>query len=138
MTLSAPATYSVLFESAKTWRNQSRGMTGSASWYLFTLITQVFGIRGHGGDLLIDPKLMPDQFDADGIASIRSHFAGREFVFEFHNAARLAVTDYQIAHILLDDSEIEFVETDNHVVVSRKLLETLAADKLYQIKIELK
>ena len=40
---------------------QGRGvypwLTGSASWYLLTMVTQVFGVRGQLGDLVLEPKL---------------------------------------------------------------------------------
>ena len=38
------------------FRSDGRGMyhylTGAASWYLMTMITEVFGIRGEAGDLI--------------------------------------------------------------------------------------
>ena len=39
-------------------------LTGSASWYLLTLITEVFGVKGTLGDLTLAPKLLAAQFDA--------------------------------------------------------------------------
>lgn len=47
--------------------DRGRGMypwlTGSASWYLLTLVTEVFGVKGQLGDLLLQPKLLATQFD---------------------------------------------------------------------------
>ena len=41
---------------------RGRGMypylTGSASWYLLTLVTEVFGVKGELGDLALEPKLV--------------------------------------------------------------------------------
>jgi cellobiose phosphorylase len=41
---------------------RGRGMypylTGSASWYLLTMLTEVYGVRGELGDLLFAPKLL--------------------------------------------------------------------------------
>ena len=46
--------------------NQGRGLyaylTGAASWYMLTMITEVFGVRGDLGDLVIAPALMPKQY----------------------------------------------------------------------------
>ena len=46
------------------FRSDGRGMyhylTGAASWYLFTMITEVFGVRGVFGNLLVHPKLLAE------------------------------------------------------------------------------
>ena len=52
-------------------------LTGAGSWYMLTLVTQVFGVRGRRGDLVLEPKLLPEQFDDSGQASISLPFAGR-------------------------------------------------------------
>jgi hypothetical protein len=41
-------------------------LTGSASWFILTLLTQVFGIKGEYGDLVIEPKLTAEQFSRHG------------------------------------------------------------------------
>ena len=47
--------------------NQGRGLyaylTGAASWYMLTMITEVFGVKGQLGDMVIAPALMPEQYD---------------------------------------------------------------------------
>jgi len=62
--------------------DRGRGMyhylTGAASWYLMTVLTEMYGIKGHYGDLCFDPKLLKDQFDAQGKASASLTFAGRK------------------------------------------------------------
>jgi cellobiose phosphorylase len=62
------------------FNNEGRGryayLTGSASWYILTLLTQSFGVRGEAGDLLISPKLVAEQFDKSGAASVQIYFAG--------------------------------------------------------------
>ncbi len=62
---------------------EGRGMyhylTGAASWYMLTVITQAFGVRGEGGDLVIEPKLVREQFDGNGEAAIDFSFAGKRF-----------------------------------------------------------
>ena len=62
--------------------NQGRGLyaylTGAASWYMLTMITEVFGVRGDLGDLVIAPALMPEQYNENGQASLTMEFAGRK------------------------------------------------------------
>lgn len=70
------------------FNDRGRGMyhylTGAASWYLMTVLTEMFGIRGHFGDLVFAPKLMAEQFRSDentdrkSCASVEFLFAGRK------------------------------------------------------------
>lgn len=60
--------------------DSGRGMypylTGSASWLMMTVVTQVYGIRGCFGDLLIDPRLLREQLDQERKIAITLEFAG--------------------------------------------------------------
>ena len=112
-------------------------LTGSASWYMFTLITQVFGIRGIDGDLLIEPKLVLDQFDQHGIASIHSHFAGRQLVVELHNVGKLQVDQYKISNVRIDDAQVSFDPKGRGAKILREVIEDLSPDEAHKIKIEL-
>ncbi len=79
---------------------RGRGMypylTGSASWYLLTLVTQAFGVRGSRGDLLLAPRLVKEQFDSSGTAALTTLFAGRSIKVVYHNPARLDAKQYRI------------------------------------------
>ena len=67
------------------FNSEGRGMyhylTGAASWYMMTMITEVFGVRGETGDLVIRPKLLKSQFDENGTASIRLYLRGESLKF---------------------------------------------------------
>lgn len=76
-------------------------LTGSASWYLFTLITQVLGIRGQWGDLLLAPKLVPDQFGKSGQISAEVGFAGKRLNVTYMNRSRKPYGQYRIDSVLL-------------------------------------
>ena len=77
-------------------------LTGSASWYLLTLVTQAFGVRGQFGDLVLEPKLVAEQFDQNGKARLITRFADRELEIIYFNQARLDYGDYQIHAVSLD------------------------------------
>lgn len=66
---------------------EGRGMyhylTGAASWYLLTLLTQAFGVHGENGDLVITPKLVREQFDEAGRAAVDFCFAEKQFCAVF-------------------------------------------------------
>jgi len=54
------------------FNSQGRGLylylTGSASWYIYTLVEEVLGVKFSLGDILLEPKLLPDDFTADTIS----------------------------------------------------------------------
>ena len=76
-------------------------LTGAASWYLLTLITEVFGVRGMWGDLAVCPKLVREQFDAQGEASLSLHFAGKELCIAVKNPGGADYGAYRVARALL-------------------------------------
>ncbi|MDE7327668.1 MAG: cellobiose phosphorylase [Lachnospiraceae bacterium] len=76
------------------FNDRGRGMyhylTGAASWYLMTVLTEMFGIRGHFGDLVFEPKLMEEQFDQNGCAKAKFVFAGRKLQVTYIRGAGTA------------------------------------------------
>ncbi len=77
-------------------------LTGAASWYLLTMVTEVFGVRGSAGDLHIEPKLVSSQFDSDGVAEISLPFRGHDFVVRFLNKKRKNYGEYSLGQVLID------------------------------------
>ena len=84
-------------------------LTGSASWYLLTLITQVFGIRGHWGDLLLAPKFMPEQFGKGGQISAEVCFAGKRLKVTYLNRSRKPYGQYRIESVLFQGKTLPLV-----------------------------
>ncbi|MFC1623948.1 GH36-type glycosyl hydrolase domain-containing protein [Candidatus Omnitrophota bacterium] len=88
------------------FNSDGRGMyyylTGSASWFVLTIVTQVFGIRGEMGELLFSPKLVKEQFGPSGNASIYTHFAGRKIKVNYLNPHRLDYGKYKIGKIAIN------------------------------------
>lgn len=89
---------------------EGRGMyhylTGAASWYMLTVITQAFGVRGELGDLVIAPRLVKEQFDESGKADISLTFAGKALQITFANLSGADVGAYRIikANIVLPEN----------------------------------
>ena len=77
-------------------------LTGSASWYLLTLVTEVFGVLGNAGDLSLAPKLVRDQFDAAGNANLTTLFAGKLIEVTYQNPLRLDFGHYRVESISID------------------------------------
>ena len=86
--------------------NQNKGayayLTGSSSWYLLTLITEVFGIKGVYGALHLEPKLSLDYFNKDDLAQISTNFCGKKIEVTYKNSGRLNFEDYEIRQILIN------------------------------------
>ena len=121
------------------FRSDGRGMyhylTGAASWYMMTMITEVFGVHGSAGDLILYPKLLAEQFDEDGIASIHVSFAGKQLKVIYKNEPGQDFGSYTAASAVCDDTPIEIVK-DSYAIVSRKMLEELS-DEPHTITITL-
>ncbi len=90
--------------------DRGRGMynylTGAASWLMMTVITQVFGVRGEMGDLLFDPKLLKEQFDNEGNATLTLQFAGKKFRIQYHNADGLDFDAYKVGTITVNGTAL--------------------------------
>jgi cellobiose phosphorylase len=92
------------------FNERGRGMytylTGSAAWYLFTLLTEVYGIRGELGDLIIEPKLTAAQFDDQGLTRVHTLFAGKCITVTFENPERLEYGSYQVAELTVNGKPV--------------------------------
>ena len=110
------------------FRADGRGMyhylTGAASWYLLTMVTEVFGVRGSVGDLVLYPKLLEEQFDKDGIASLTVTFAGKQFLITFENKSHKDFGSYIVVSADCDGQELTIIE-DSRALLSRKQLDAL-------------
>ena len=119
---------------------EGRGMysylTGSASWYILTLLTEVFGVKGRDGDLLIEPKLSPEQFKRTSTISIKRVFAGRKLCINYSNPKKLEYKKYRITSATLDSRKLS-VSGSKTLVINRKTLLSLPRNKLIGIHIEL-
>lgn len=96
-------------------------LTGSASWYLLTIITQVFGVRGDWGNLCLAPKLMAEQFDAAGQAVAEVGFAGKKVRVTYVNRSKKHYGQYQIASVLFQGRTLTLPSgRSNEVRIPRK------------------
>ena len=98
-------------------------LTGAASWYMMTMITEVFGVRGEAGDLVVCPKLVTAQFDEKNEAGIRLTFAGKEFEILYHNEKGLEFGEYKIGQAECDGVMLDC--TGSSAVMERNAVEAL-------------
>ncbi len=99
-------------------------LTGAASWYLMTIVTESFGVRGSAGDLTIEPRLLAEQFDDKGECSIILPFRGRNFEVIFKNPRKKDFGEYEVESVILDgNTRIESLKTS--AVISADMIDSL-------------
>lgn len=81
-------------------------LTGSASWFILTLLTQVFGVRGEGGDLILSPKLVKEEFGKDHSASVTCSFAAKHIFICYVNEDGLDHGEYGIKEVFLNNRAV--------------------------------
>jgi len=93
------------------FNSKGRGMyhylTGSASWLLLTMLTQVFGVAGDMGNLLISPKLVKQQFGKSRKVSVNTTFAGKNIQVNYYNPSNLDYGAYKIGGISINKQIIK-------------------------------
>ena len=101
---------------------RGRGMypylTGAASWMWLTVQTQMFGIRGEEGNLVLEPKLLAEQFGEEGVAEIFCHSAGHDLHVRYENPLRLEPWAYQIGKVKC--GEMDIAGDGGKVIISRR------------------
>jgi len=119
---------------------QGQGMysylTGSASWFMLTMLTQVFGVKGQDGDLLIEPKLDADNFRKSDNISISRFFAGKRIKIQFFNPAKLKHGGYRIAKVRINAQNIP-IDRSRYLVITREVILGLSSRKLNIIEVYL-
>lgn len=116
-------------------RGKYQYLTGAASWYMMTVVTEVFGVRGELGNLVMEPKLMKQQFDENGKACISLWFRNRKFTVTYHNPSGKEWGEYRVTKAFLDGTELT-VEGDMQAVCGSHTVDALTGEH-HIIKVEL-
>lgn len=107
--------------------DKGRGMyhylTGTASWLMLTVITEMFGVKGSLGDLHFEPQLLLEQFDKEDQASIQLTFADRKLQVTYHNQNKKQADEYVVAKIVIDNK----LYGKNHTTIKREDIQVLDA-----------
>lgn len=107
--------------------SEGRGMyhylTGSASWYVLAQLTQAFGVRGQGGDLVLSPKLVKEQFGDLSKVQVSCPFADRKLTVIYENPKKLEYGQYSIKDVSLNGTTIIFEQLSlSEVKIKRQYL----------------
>lgn len=114
---------------------KGRGMyhylTGAASWYMMTVVSEMFGVKGNFGNLCFEPKLLREQFDRKKQAKISLTFAERDLEIIYENPQDLTYGEYKISEASCDNTILE------KACLTREALQKLSAGHTHTIKITL-
>ena len=116
---------------------KGRGMyhylTGTASWLMLTVITEMFGVKGALGDLHFTPQLVKEQFNEEGKASMHFIFADRKLNITYHNVNGKEAGDYKVGQIKVDQAVCD----SQDATIARTVIEALDANVEHTIDITL-
>jgi cellobiose phosphorylase len=93
------------------------------------------GIKGRLGDLVLEPKLMPEQFDASARASALTLFADRKLKVTYHNPDRLPWGAHTIAGIRLGGAEVSYERQGRAAILPRRVITALAAEEVHALEV---
>lgn len=102
------------------------------------MLTQVYGIRGKLGDLLIEPKLVKEQYDIGDVLTVDMLFMEKEVSIYFYNRKRLDYGKYQLGELSIN-GEVWKKQINSTAVVlhQSELEEKLVTGRKNKICIEL-
>ena len=105
---------------------RGRGMypylTGSAAWYIFTLLTESYGIKGGLGDLIFEPKLVKTQFDNSDHLKVQTRFADKILQIDYHNSNHLTYGEYFIKAVTINGVKKPLPSGTTFLRFSRKIV----------------
>ncbi len=113
---------------------KGRGMyhylTGSASWLILTVLTEMFGVKGELGNLKLEPKLLKEQFDNQQNIAVKTLFAGKNITVNYHNPEGLEYGTYKIEQVLINAIPINTDAQINEVIILRNILNAYTEQEL--------
>ncbi len=111
-------------------------LTGAASWYMLTVMNEMFGVRGTLGNLEISPNLLAEQFDSEGNAGISLKFAGHSWQIRYENPSLKEVGEYQVKQASVDGCEIAVAE-DHKLCIPLETIAKMDNNRIHKVIVSL-
>ena len=105
-------------------------LTGSSTWIFLSLLTQIFGVRGENGDLVINPKLSDWFFDLNGEANVECTFQNQRISLTYNNKQNLPASNSQILEVMVDGTQFFSGKTDK-VQIEQAYIRSFVKDLLF-------
>ena len=114
-------------------------LTGSSTWMVLTITTEMFGVKGSWGNLCLQPKLSPSYFDDKGEAKIECSFAGKRLLVTYKLKQAEANYPYNLADVKINGQEPEILEKEKtKFVITKSELERLCTAEVNEVIVTLK
>lgn len=110
-------------------------LTGSSTWIFLSLVTQVFGIRGKEGNLLINPKLSDWFFDPNGKAGIEFSFQNKRMRVDYFSKERKSPSEYRITDVRINNQSY-YSGSTRELLIDQEFFKSLERD-LLNIEVDL-
>jgi cellobiose phosphorylase len=118
------------------FNSEGRGLylylTGSASWYIYTLFEQVLGIKFREGKVIIQPKLTDDFFFQDSI-EVAFRFLRRDIKIIFRRTKKSKILSLKRAFLFDTPLNIE----NNSIKIERGIITPIPLHKECIVKVDL-
>jgi cellobiose phosphorylase len=112
------------------FNSQGKGLylylTGSASWYIYTLLEEILGIKFYLGDILIEPKLLPDDFFTS-LIEVAFNYMDKKIKVNFIKEGQRN-KPLKINKLFLEDNEI--LPQNNKYLIKRKHIKRLKKERI--------
>lgn len=105
-------------------------LTGSSTWIFLSLVSQVFGVRGENGNLIINPKLSVWFFDDQGKASLEFTFQNQRIKIIYLNQNNLPAGKYNIVEIKAD-GRIYFSGESKITLINKEFIKSFDKEILF-------
>jgi cellobiose phosphorylase len=114
-------------------------LTGSSTWLMLTITTQMFGVRGEAGKLCLEPKLSKEQFDQGRIAEICCQFRNKKLRIIYNNTSLKEWDHYVIKAIMINGQAIkcQLSEDKKKALVNHDIFHTSCNKDLNTIEVTL-
>ncbi len=107
------------------FNSRGRGMysylTGSASWMILTMVTEIFGIKGDIGVPVFEPKLLLEQFENKEALMIETVIGEQLVEVAYKNPKHLNYGEYEIDSVKMDGDSIDFIKTPYGVKLKQSI-----------------
>ena len=105
------------------FNNEGRGLylylTGSASWYIYTLLEEVLGIKFNFGNICLEPKLTRSSFISK---EIKVKFSFQEKMIEVVFTREASKDVYRVQDVHLGDKK-QILSKNNRYILKRRRFE---------------
>ncbi len=92
---------------SKSARGSYNYLTGSASWLIFSIITEIMGIKPNLGDLSISPKLVKEQFGEDKKIRVDFVYLRKNMRLTVINEKGLDWGEYRLGKVKFNSEPVE-------------------------------